>query len=565
MQLMKFLKKSKKVFFLLLIFFLGVFIRFYNLDWGLPYPFHPDERNMTEAITRLERNKLDPEFYAYGQFPLYLAYFTGTIFWSLIKGEAVESLSFTQATLALRFWSAFFSVMTLVVGYLIAKKLFEKEIYHFLSLILLVFTPGLIQIAHFGTTESILAFCFLAVVFFSLKILEKPSFRNFLGAAGLFGIALGTKISAATFFAPFVLASFFQILKQKKWAKRIGYFFYLAIFCGLVLVITFLTSPYLFLKYPQSRGTLLYEISVAKGKPVLFYTRQFINTLPVLFQLEKVFPYALGWPIFVLGTLGIIFSGFLIFQPNKNKKINLNLKMQLLILNFGFLTYFTSQAFLFCKWTRFMAPIFAFFPIFATLLFDKLIFPFKFGGKIVFFLVLLSVIPGIFFNSIYFNPDIRFLASEWIYQNIPSGSEILFDTGNVVDIPIVPPKKDYLANLPIYRLVSFDFYHLDENPHLFTQLLKNLEEADYIIVPSRRIFANHLRIAEKYPKTATYYELLFSGKLGFVQIAKIEPFYSKIFKDEKAEETFTVFDHPTIRIYKNINRLTASHYENLFR
>jgi len=558
---MKFLKKSKKVFFLFLIFFLGAFIRFYNLGWGLPYPFHPDERNMAEAITRLESNKLDPEFYAYGQFPLYLAYFTGTIFWSLVKGKAVESLSFTQATLALRFWSAFFSVMTLVVGYLIAKKLFEKEIYHFLSLILLVFTPGLIQIAHFGTTESILAFCFLAVVFFSLKILEKPSCKNFLGAAGLLGIALGTKISAATFFVPFVLASFFQILRQKKWTKRIGYFFYLAIFLGLILVITFLTSPYLFLKYPQSRGTLLYEISVAKGKPVLFYTRQFIKTPLVLFQLTKVFPYALGWPIFILGTLGFLLALVLLIKNSlKRKKVSF-LDTSFLILNAAFVVYFFSQAFLFCKWTRFMAPIFAFFPIFATFFLSYLI-NLKYLSYLI---ILLSIFPGLLFSSIYFYPDIRFTASEWIYKNIPSNSQILFDTGNVVDIPVPTPNFDKFFSLHSYVLVSFDFYHLDEDPELFPKLLNYLETSDYIIVPSRRIFANHLRIPEKYPKTAKYYELLFSGKLGFVQIAKIEPFYSKIFKDEKAEETFTVFDHPTIRIYKNIDRLTASDYEILFR
>ena len=540
---------------------MGAFIRFYNLGWGLPYPFHPDERNMAEAITRLESNKLDPEFYAYGQFPLYLAYFTGTIFWSLVKGKAVESLSFTQATLALRFWSAFFSVMTLVVGYLIAKKLFEKEIYHFLSLILLVFTPGLIQIAHFGTTESILAFCFLAVVFFSLKILEKPSCKNFLGAAGLLGIALGTKISAATFFVPFVLASFFQILRQKKWTKRMGYFFYLAIFLGLILVITFLTSPYLFLKYPQSRGTLLYEISVAKGKPVLFYTRQFIKTPLVLFQLTKVFPYALGWPIFILGTLGFLLALVLLIKNSLKRKKVSYLDTSFLIINAAFVVYFFSQAFLFCKWTRFMAPIFAFFPIFATF-FLRYLINLKYLSYLI---ILLSIFPGLLFSSIYFYPDIRFTASEWIYKNIPSNSQILFDTGNVVDIPVPTPNFDKFFSLPSYVLVSFDFYHLDEDPELFPKLLNYLETSDYIIVPSRRIFANHLRIPEKYPKTAKYYELLFSGKLGFVQIARIEPFYSKIFKDEKAEETFTVFDHPTIRIYKNIDRLTASDYENLFR
>jgi len=206
-----------------------------------------------------------------------------------------------------------------------------------------------------------------------------------------------------------------------------------------------------------------------------------------------------------------------------------------------------------------MAPIFAFFPIFAAFFLSYL----RNLRCLSYLIVLFSVFPGLLFSFIYFSPDIRFTASEWIYKNIPSNSQILFDTGNVLDIPISPP--NYQLPITNYSLVSFDFYHLDENPELFSELLHYLETSDYIIVPSRRIFANHLRIAEKYPKTAKYYQLLFSGKLGFVQIAKIEPFYSKIFKDEEAEETFTVFDHPTIRIYrKNVN-LTKTDYENLFQ
>ena len=208
-----------------------------------------------------------------------------------------------------------------------------------------------------------------------------------------------------------------------------------------------------------------------------------------------------------------------------------------------------------------MSPVFAFFPIFA-------VFPLSHLGNsryLRFFLVVVSCLPGLLFSSIYFLPDIRFTASEWIYKNIPSGSQILYDTGNVVDIPIVPPKSSYQLSAISYQLTSFDFYRLDENPELFSKLLNHLGNSDYIIVPSRRIFANHLRFPEKYSLSAKYYELLFSGQLGFAPVAKIEPFYSKIFKDERAEETFSVFDHPTVRIYKKYDTLSKLRYEILFK
>jgi len=89
--------------------------------------------------------------------------------------------------------------------------------------------------------------------------------------------------------------------------------------------------------------------------------------------------------------------------------------------------------------------------------------------------------------------------------------------------------------------------------------------SDYIFVPSRRIFANYLRLAGEYPLTAKYYSLLFSGKLGFTEIKTFTALNSKLFADEKAEETFTVFDHPTIRIYKKVVGLGQKDYENLLQ
>lgn len=36
-----------------LLFLVLLSTRFVNLGWGLPYPMHPDERNMVDAITKL--------------------------------------------------------------------------------------------------------------------------------------------------------------------------------------------------------------------------------------------------------------------------------------------------------------------------------------------------------------------------------------------------------------------------------------------------------------------------------------------------------------------------------
>ena len=110
-----------------------------------------------------------------------------------------------------------------------------------------------------------------------------------------------------------------------------------------------------------------------------------------------------------------------------------------------------------------------------------------------------------------------------------------------------------------YNVISFNFYDLDENHSLQIELKNHLAAADYIFVPSRRIFANHPK--QEYPMLNQYYIDLFNGKLGFKKVAEFNsypkiclPFTDKCltFPDEQAEETWTVFDHPVIRIYKRV-------------
>ena len=65
---------------------------------------------------------------------------------------------------------------------------------------------------------------------------------------------------------------------------------------------------------------------------------------------------------------------------------------------------------------------------------------------------------------------------------------------------------------------------------------------------------------KKYPLLNQYYKKLFNGEAGFVEIAeftsypRIQIFGKTLFEfpDESAEETWTVFDHPVIRIYKRV-------------
>ncbi|MBI4974129.1 DUF192 domain-containing protein [Candidatus Roizmanbacteria bacterium] len=610
----QYISMYKKVIFLLLICFL-LYTRLVGLDWGLPYPMHPDERNMVNAIQQLNcensnfkfpyvpqgkqiSNCLNPHFFAYGQFPLYLAYFGIQANHFLANVNA--PIGFDEATMALRIISAVASVLNVFVllrllEFLIRNSKFENNLkliknfkFQISNLLILAFSPYFIQFSHFGTTESLLMLFYSIIIYLSFKLIDLSSRVKRSGIEGslhfgrddnayLFllalvsGLSIATKVSSVIFLAvPLTVISYVFFLRvgsppshsgggfplrQKKYIAAIfsvDFLINILKFVICIFVVFAIFSPHNIISFPDFISSINYESSVALGSYVAFYTRQFVETTPLLFQFTKIFPYALGWPQYILAILGFFLLSW------KNKYINL--------LRFALLVYFIPTSFMFAKWSRFMAPIFPIMSVFAVLFLFKIFSRSITVIKII--IIIIFIIPGLAYLSIYQNPDVRFEASEWIYQNIPPGSKILSETANVVDVPIQPPPSTFkIPSSTInrlsssYKYASFNFYDLDENPTLPVQLDQLIEAADYIFIPSRRIFANHPK--ENYPLLNSYYNRLFSGPLGFEKVAEFSSYPRLVFQisnfkfqipfpDESAEETWTVFDHPVIRIYKKI-------------
>lgn len=515
---------------LILIILLLLVTRFVNLTWGFPYLFHPDERNIVISLEQLRcsnifdiKNCFNPNFFAYGQFFLYLGKFIS--FWA-------RDISFVGLALILRFISAIFSILTVIVGILIIKGITKKYIDKFseniiliTSALLLIFSPSLIQFAHFGTTESILSFLYTYLVYCSIRFLlnKKSSVKYLTESSLIIGIAIATKVSSVIFLLIPILTVFYSkdFSLREKFRKLIHISFF-------SFVIAILFSPHFLISYREFLSSLSYESNVALGKLKVFYTRQFEGTIPIIFQLFKIFSYSLGIPVFTSFIFGLFFL-------SKNKLNN--------FLILSFLVYFIPTSFTFVKWTRFMAPVIPLMLVIAYLFLIDLLFnkiKNKLFGIIFFWIAILSMYtPGVYFLQVYFKEDVRLTASKWIVQNIPDNSVILSETANVVDIPVGNLKGKN------YEIISTNLYDIDIDKKLYKEFNDNLKRADYIIVPSRRIFANHKN--DRYPKVNKYYDKLFSGKLGFEKVVEF-----KLLNDELAEETFSVFDHPIVRIYKRI-------------
>lgn len=588
----------KKYIFVLIAAVL-LYTRFVGLDWGLPFPMHPDERNMADAVVRLTcdasiqsladfKNCYNPQFFAYGQLPLYLAFVVIKIWQSgfAVIGEKVI-LNFPVATLGLRIVSATLSILLSYVMWktyaLLKDKIPESKglinisgaWFDLLALVLFIFQPYLIQYAHFGTTETILMLLYVSTVYFSLKYIERPSWKWMAASAAMVGIAAATKVSGLIYGAVPFLALMYSLFRGGYFSnakQKLSAFLRYSFTFGLVFTLSYiLSSPHNVLSWKDFIISMNYEIPVGNGSLLVFYTRQFIDTVPYLFQFTHVFPYALGLPVLVLSILGFF------VLPWRNPFVN--------ILRFSWLIYFIVTGSLFIKWSRFMAPIMPLMTLFAIFALVYICRNVNFEKKLARLCVGLVgcvlLIPGVAYLTIYSHEDVRFIASKVIADTIPAGTSIFEEGGNTINIPVPTPNTPFV--IPFYKFEAVDAYDVTTDEDML-EIQSILDLADAVIIPSRRIFASRtcLRpsdvefdIAEyllnkncenltlMYPYHQSYYEQIFSKDSHFIQTAKISSYprielFGKIlieFPDEFAEETWTVFDHPVIRIYERVNPL----------
>ncbi len=284
-----------------------------------------------------------------------------------------------------------------------------------------------------------------------------------------------------------------------------------------------------------------YENGVVLGKLKVPYTLQFEKTLPYLFQIKNFF-WQIG-PLALIGLLGLIFLFFWIIKRRERT---------IMIFIIFFLAYFGYVGSWYTKFIRYMLPILPFLIISGSWLLFQIRNKFKILGNLLIVLFLLSnLFWSLAFFNIYLHPQTRIVASEWIYQNLPQGVKILtehWDDGLPISINNRHPSEFKIEELTIYE---------PDNEEKINYYVEKLSQADYIVINSRRLYGTLMYLPEKYPITSHYYQLLFSEQLGYQKIAEFTS-YPKIFKweinDDKSEETFQVYDHPKVIIFKKGDR-----------
>lgn len=537
--------KNKIIFlFILLIIGIGIFFRLYNLNWGAPFYFHPDERNIASSISQLKfPNQLNPHFFAYGSIPLYTILAIG-LSYNIITtcNFSLQNciVSFEQAIVIGRIISALLSVGILFLLYLTGKKLASHTV-GICAVILASFSTGLIQYSHFSTFEMWLTFFSLLLFYATLKLQESNNLKNILITGMLLGILIGTKISSIILIAlPLCALLLNKHVKNRKNIFRAVFYFLLIVLSGTIIFS--ISNPFSLLDFKNFQSTLSYESSVALGTLPVFYTGEFYGKIPILFQFLNVYPFILNPVITILFIFSFLYLLIIVFKT-KNKSYFLLIAFYLLL--------FISQAFLFAKWTRYIIPTLPFAYLIIAVFLQNF---FKrknlnlYNASIVAFVFFSFVFSFSYVKTALLDPDTRIEASLWAKKHIPSDSKILSE---IYDMGITP-FNSYFTNIKL-----FHFYDLDNNSFEWSpiQLNKELTETNYIILPSQRISKVRIQNPNEFPKGSRFYKKLFDRSLGFTKIYETpcDIFCKIVYLNSPTafEQTSSVFDRPTVMIFKN--------------
>ncbi len=534
-----------KILIITLIILLGLSLRLNNLNWDKGFHLHPDERFLTMVGNDIDIPKniseyLNPKtsslnpynndynFFVYGIFPLILnkiiavAFNNDNYFDFTTQGRLLSGLAdgliilLVYKTLALfekkykldkpiKYWGAFFySIMVLPI-----------------------------QLSHFFAVDTFLNLFVFTSFYFALKYSFFEKKQNILFSSVFLALGIASKISAL-FILPLNIFLIWFRKKNLKELFKLNFWYFLISYFTLRL-----TNPYMFdQKFIDNITTLKSFEGFNSWYPPAI---QWINKTPIIHSLYNLSFFGTGLFVFVLFLYGTI----VIFRLRKNIFLR-----AVIIWLIGIFIYQSTQ---FAQGMRYFLLIYPFIAIFAGIGTDylyKLFIKSKYKNLYIALIVFISLIWPLSFSQIYKKDHSRIEASKWIYKNIDAGSVILTEYW---DDPLPLLLEDNPKNFITIQLPVFDM----DTDQKWKKINELLDKGDYLILSSNRGWGSITSVPEKYPIMSKFYKDLFKNKLEYKKIMEISSFptfylsgFNIKLDDSGSDESFTVYDHPRIMIFK---------------
>jgi YYY domain-containing protein len=540
-------------------------LRFQGLDWDQGQHLHPDERFLTMVETAIRAPRSLAEYFDSARSPLnpanhdfgFFVYGTLPLFLVRLVASLLGMTDYGQVHLVGRAISAAFDVGTVWLTYSIGARLAGRRV-GLLACALAAFSVTSIQNAHFFTVDSPAAFFAAAALRVLLTIAETGSFASHLLFGMAFGAMLACRINLALLGLVYPLALFHA---WRVGGRSVGSLARGAAASGAVAALVFrLVQPYAFAGpgffgvalAPQFLSSMQQIRDFATGAADYPPSVQWIGRTPIVFAGRNLLLWGIGPAWGVAALAGIAWwIGRRVRDRVPGAWLG-GLALAWAAVLFG---YHSVQ---FAATLRYFLPMIPVLAVFAA-------WPLAGGrgrGRIAAaaLLVGLTVAWAAAFTAIYRRPMTRVEASRWILHNVPPGATLVNEHWDDA-LPLALPDAPRVT----YRSIELHLYDEDTAAKMRT-LIDQLASADYVILSSNRLYRSIPRAPWRYPLTRRYYELLFSGELGF-RLERSFTSYPRLgpleIRDDDAEEAFTVYDHPRVLIFKKTASATRENLERL--
>lgn len=573
------------------ILLLAFALRIYAVDWDQGGAFHPDERAVSARVDQLDfgqlleprtlfstESRLNPNWFNYGSFYLYV----------VAAMEAVAS-PFVEDDWSIfdlqrngRRANAVFDTITVLLVFLITRRLFSVPS-ALLAALLAALSVIAIQNAHYATVDSLTTTLVTATVYSSIRYVATGSRLDAVLSGVLLGLSVATKFAAAPVAVAVGAAHLMRVWDPRTQHEmvRIEMAQLLQLAKGLVLsglaaiVALAIAQPYMFIDFGTWISDVVYQSRMVRRTIDLPYTRQYIDTAAIWYQVGQFSTYGVGVFAAAVVWFGLVWGvirSFAIRDRAALVALTFLIPYLLFVLTFD------------VKFMRYMLPAAPLLMVFAAgalgwcgckALRAQNPAWLAAVGAVALVVILGTAHYAFAFTNVFAGQHPAHQASDWMEQNAPEGATVIQEHWEE-GIPGRPSFVRIHDRLP--------FYEADNEPK-WTAITTELASSDYFVLYSNRLSATLPRLPTRYPITTRFYEMLFNGDLGFdLQfVAHRFPSFAGItYRDDAyarvpfgypqrghgdlltidwfgwADESHTVYEHPQTLIFENTGRFSPN-------
>ena len=606
-------RNGRSRWWLAAILVLAFVLRAWNLDWDRGTHLQPDERFWSDVAANIEMpdewrwsEVLDPEKstlnprnykpnYVYGTLPLWASeaaaglLMTDQMAWAVaaLDGAGIdlandepadvpinERLRFNtgfDVTIVGRLMSALIDTMTVGAVFLLARELTDDRKVGLLAALLQALTVLHIQYSHFLGSEPWVAFFVALAAYGSVRLARgRGGWRTRIGTAVAVGLAIASKLNGvASVAAPFAAALIatgpdLKLLFQSRIPPgalgRIGRTLERFLVMGLIAIVAYrIALPYDFqagisLSFNERfREDIEYLSDINQGGNWP-WVQPLVGRTPLLHPLQQMFLWGMGPGLGLAAIYGVFRACRRFLRGERYWAVPLAV----------IASYFVLVSLQFYAIVRYLQPS---YPIITALSAAGLVAAWRSAtalaperaklARLIKIAVGLAIGATVFWafafvNGVYGNTNARLAAGDWMLENLPADA--------------VVSQQAWDDGLPWGQASDFGRVTLEpfsfggDSPERIELLIAGLDQVDYVIETSNKFYDSLPRTPARFPQMTRYYETLFDGSLGFelVKTFQNQPsLFGITIDDTSAEEAFTLYDHPTVFIWRKTDQFSV--------